>query len=53
MSNPSKDPKFNDALKRMLGSAPKQNKDLKVGSTSPTAPKTPRKKAKPWNWERR
>jgi len=29
MSDPSKDPEFNDALKRMLGAKPKQNDDLK------------------------
>lgn len=29
MSNPSKDPKFNDTLKRMLDAKPKANEDLK------------------------
>lgn len=29
MSDPSKDPEFNDALKRMLDAKPKQNDDLK------------------------
>jgi hypothetical protein len=52
LSNPSKDPQFNDALKRMIASPPKQNKDLKLGSKPSTKPKEP-KKAKPWAWARK
>jgi hypothetical protein len=50
MSNPSKDPQFNDALKRMLKTAPKQNKDIKA----PARPKAKKvKEPKPWPWEKR
>jgi hypothetical protein len=49
MTNPSKDPKFNDALKKMIAAKPTQNKDLKLGEKR--QPK-PIKKPKPWSWER-
>lgn len=48
MSNPSKDHDFNDALKRMLGAKPKQNKDLKLGDKP--RPPNPKKAPKPWSW---
>lgn len=51
MSNPSKDPQFNDALKRMLKTAPKQNKDLKLGEDRKPKAK-PKKEPKPWPWGR-
>lgn len=50
MSDPSKDPEFNDALKKMLGAKPKQNKDLKLGAKP--EPKEA-KKPKPYPWTKR
>jgi len=47
MSDPSKDPEFNDALKRMLGAKPKQNDALKKKNQ----PKAPRA-ARPRPWDR-
>jgi hypothetical protein len=38
MSNPSKDPKFNEALRRMLDAKPKANEELKKkNQPKPTA----------------
>lgn len=40
MSDPSKDPEFNAALKKVLGAKPKQNEDLKK-KKPPKPPKRP------------
>lgn len=49
MTNPSKDPKFNAALQKMLKAPPKQNKDIKG---APKLEPKPVKKPKPWPWEK-
>jgi hypothetical protein len=49
MSDPTKNPEFNAALKKMLAADPKQNKDLKLGKDAPKAKKEP----KPWSWSKR
>jgi hypothetical protein len=50
MSNPSKDPKFNAALQKVLKAPPTQNKDLRA----PTKAKAKKQKEpKPYPWQKR
>ncbi len=50
MSNPSKDPKFNAALQRVLKAPLTTNADLK---TAPKAKAKRVKTPKPWPWAKR